>query len=130
VYITGEPGSQNGNPGQGGVCPLTAGHFCERKAARLRYLRDRWARRLAAHPRVKILTSFDPQQSCGLGVFSVEGLDPNKLVAHLWENHRIIVSPIVHAEFSGIRVTPNVYTTLEEVDTFCSAVEGALQKGI
>ena len=102
----------------------------ERKAARMRFLRDRWARRLANNPRVKILTSFDPQQSCGLGYFTVEGLDPVKLGAFLWEKHRIIVSPMLHPEFTGIRITPNVYTTLEEIDTFSSAVEGALRTGI
>jgi len=96
----------------------------------MRFLKDRWARRLAEHPRVKILTSFDPQQSCGLGLFSVEGLDVGKLAAFLWDKHRIIVTPIVHPEFTGIRITPNVYTTLEEIDAFCSAVEGALRQGI
>jgi selenocysteine lyase/cysteine desulfurase len=102
----------------------------ERKGARMRFLKNRWARRLAEHPRVKILTSFDPQQSGGLGFFSVEGLDHGKLGTFLWEKHRIIVTPITHHNFSGIRITPNVYTTLEEIDTFCSAVEGALRSGI
>jgi len=102
----------------------------ERKAARLRFLKDRWARRLAENPRVKILTSFDPQQSCGMGHFNVEGLDPGKLGAYLWDKYRILVTPLGHVEFTGIRITPNVYTTLGEIDTFCSAVEGALRKGV
>jgi selenocysteine lyase/cysteine desulfurase len=102
----------------------------ERKAARMRFLKNRWARRRAEHPRVKILTSFDPQQSGGLGFFSVEGLDHGKLGTFLWEKHRIIVTPITHHDFNGIRITPNVYTTLEEIDTFSSAVEGALRSGI
>ena len=33
---------------------------------------------------------------------------------------RIIATPIVHAEYEGVRVTPNVYTTLEEIDTFAA----------
>jgi selenocysteine lyase/cysteine desulfurase len=93
-------------------------------------VRAGWARRLAENPRVKILTSFDPQQACGLGTFSVEGLDPGKLSTCLWEKHRIIVTPVVRHDYSGIRITPNVYTTLEEIDTFCSAVEGALRSGV
>jgi selenocysteine lyase/cysteine desulfurase len=32
--------------------------------------------------------------------------------------------------YQGIRVTPNVYTTLEEIDTFASAVEEVLKKGL
>jgi len=102
----------------------------ERKAARLRYLKNRWARRLESNRGVKILTPYDPQQSCALANFSVEGVDPVKLGGHLWEKHRIIVTPIVHEEFSGIRVTPNVYTTLAEIDTFCDAVERVIKSGL
>jgi selenocysteine lyase/cysteine desulfurase len=46
-----------------------------------------------------------------------------KVVARLWEKWRIIATPIVHAEYEGARITPNVYTTLEEVDTFAGAME-------
>jgi isopenicillin-N epimerase len=102
----------------------------ERKAARLRYLRDRWMRRLEAHPKTRIHTSFDPAQSCAIGNLGTPGLDPAKLTAHLWDRHRIIVTPIKHAEYEGIRVTPNVYTTIEEVDTFASVVERLLDKGL
>src|SRR5438132_263809 len=78
----------------------------ERKAARLRYLFQRWAKRLDQRPGVRILTPYDPAQSCGLASLSVEGLDVNKLVAFLWDKHRILVTPIVHKEFSCVRVTP------------------------
>ena len=60
----------------------------------------------------------------------MEGADPGKLGALLWEKHRIIVHPQVRRDYGGIRITPNVYTTVEETDTFCSAVEGALRSGI
>lgn len=102
----------------------------ERKAARLRYLKDRWARRLESHKGVRVLTPYDPQQSCGLANFTIEGIDPGKLAAHLWQHYRIIVTPITHEEFKGIRVTPNVYTTLEEIDTFCEAVEKVIRAGL
>ena len=46
-----------------------------------------------------------------------------KVVSQLWEKWRIIATPIMHAEYEGLRVTPNVYTTLEEVDTFAAAME-------
>ncbi|AMY12919.1 Isopenicillin N epimerase [Luteitalea pratensis] len=102
----------------------------ERKIARLRYLRDRWMRRLADHPKARILTSFDPAQSGAIGNVSTPGLDPARLAAHLYAQHRIIVTPIKHAEFEGMRVTPNVYTTLEEVDTFATTMERILEKGL
>ncbi|MEN3336272.1 MAG: hypothetical protein V7641_5637 [Blastocatellia bacterium] len=102
----------------------------ERKAARLRYLKERWARRLEQNKGVRVLTPYDPQQSCGLALFNVEGMDMRKLGAHLWDKHHIIVTPIDHEEFHGIRVTPNVYTTLDEVDMFSDAVERAIHTGL
>lgn len=102
----------------------------ERKLARLRYLRDRWMRRLADHPKARILTSFEPGQSGAIGNLSTPGLDPARLAAHLYAQHRIIVTSIKHAEFEGLRVTPNVYTTLEEVDTFATTMERLLEKGL
>src|SRR2546428_12201166 len=99
----------------------------ERKAARLRYLKDRWARRLEKQEGVRILTSFDPAMSCGLANVSVEGADPVKLAAQMWDRRRIIVTPIVHDEFRGLRVTPNVYTTLAEVDIFAEEMERAIR---
>ena len=95
----------------------------ERKAARLRYLRDRWATRLQKNPKVKIHTNLDPAHSCAIGCVQIVGVPPAKIVSRLWEKWRIIATPIVHGEYEGIRVTPNVYTTLEEVDTFAAAME-------
>ncbi len=95
----------------------------ERKAARLRYLRDRWATRLTATGHFKVHTSLDPAQSCAIGTVQVLGVDTSKAVQQLWDKWRIIATPINHAEYTGIRVTPNVYTTLEEIDTFGDAME-------
>jgi isopenicillin-N epimerase len=102
----------------------------ERKAARLRFLKDRWARRLESRPGARVLTSFDPAQSCAIGNLSITGTDPHKLAEHLWARHRIFVTPIKHDEFDGIRVTPNLYTTLTEIDTFSQAIEDVLARGL
>ena len=102
----------------------------ERKAARLRYLRDRFLRRLAKAPRVRIHTSFAPAMSCGIGNLQVEGVDSTALAKHLFDTRRIIVVPIKHAEFEGLRVTPCVYTTTDEVDRFAEAVEQVIAQGL
>lgn len=101
-----------------------------RKAARLRYLRDRWMRRLDGQEGVRILTSFDPAMSGAIGNVALEGVEPARLAAHLWDRRRIIVTPIVHEEFRGIRVTPNVYTTLGEVDAFSEEMERVIRNGL
>jgi isopenicillin-N epimerase len=103
----------------------------ERKIARLRYLRDRWANRLmAASDRVHVLTPLGPDKSGAIALIQVDGLDPVKLGGWLMNNYRIVNTPIVHPEFSGIRITPNVYTMLEEIDVFSDGILKAIQKGI
>jgi len=102
----------------------------ERKAARLRFLRDRWAKRLEKVPGVKILTAYDPAMSCGLASFTPAALDVAKVGAYLYDKHKIIVTPIVHPEFNCIRVTPNVYTTLGDIDRFADTMEDVLKKGL
>lgn len=104
----------------------------ERKVARLRYLRDRWAKRLIAEGRgrVRVLTPLDRPDGAGICLVSVEGLDPEKLGAWLHAKHRIITTPIMHAEFSGLRITPNVYTTIDEIDLFAERMLSALTQGI
>ncbi|PYO72666.1 MAG: aminotransferase V [Gemmatimonadetes bacterium] len=97
----------------------------ERKAARLRFLRDRWAKRLE-----KLLTPYDPAQSCGLASFTPGQLDVGKLTTFLFDRHRIIVTPIAHPEFNCLRITPNVYTTLAEIDRFSDVMEDVLRKGL
>ena len=102
----------------------------ERKIARLRYLRDRWAKRLlASSDRVKVLTPLDNDKAGAICLFSVDGMDPGKLGGWLLSNHRIVTTPIGHPEFSGIRITPSVYTSVDEVDTFADAVLKAIAKG-
>jgi len=102
----------------------------ERKAARLRYLRDRWMRRLEGKPRVRLNTSFDPEMSCGLANVGIDGLEPGAIADHLWKTRRIFVTPIVHDEYKGLRITPNVYTRIEEVDDFAVAMEKVLKNGL
>ena len=99
----------------------------ERRAARMRYLTDRWADRLEKHPRVKILTSRQPNQSWGLANISLQGIDMSKAQETLWSKYRIITVAIKHAEYQGLRITPNIYTTLEEIDTFGDAIEDLLK---
>lgn len=95
----------------------------ERKAARLRYLRSVWTERLTRLPHVSSPTSNDPRLSCGIGLLSVEGKEPGPMADQLWDKYRILTVGIVHRQFKGLRITPNVYTTRAEIDVFCDAME-------
>jgi selenocysteine lyase/cysteine desulfurase len=99
----------------------------DRKAARLRYLRDRWGSRLARNPKCQLLHSLDPAQSCGIGFLAFHGVDAGKMREVLWNKYAIVTAHAPHAEYTGLRVTPNVYTTIGEIDRFSEAVERELK---
>jgi selenocysteine lyase/cysteine desulfurase len=102
----------------------------ERKAERFRYLRHRWSDELRKLPGVKILNSDDPEQSCGIGFISVDGFEAGKLVSYLWSKYRIWTTSFDSpGEYQGLRITPNVYTTLEEIDTFVEAMTEIIKRG-
>lgn len=103
----------------------------ERKVARLRYLRDRWANALTAtSPRVQVLTELGPDKAGAICMFNVDGIEPGPLGGWLLNKYRIVNTPIVHPEFKGIRITPSIYTTVDEIDTFVDAVKTAIRNGI
>jgi selenocysteine lyase/cysteine desulfurase len=110
---------------------FTRGIGMDRKIARLRYLRDRWANKvLAASDRAKMITPIGPNASGAIGVFTVEGMDMAKLGGWLLAKHNIVTTPMVTDEFHGMRITPNVYTTLDEVDLFADRVITAIKTGV
>src|SRR5687767_3407385 len=82
----------------------------KRKEERMRCLARYWMNRIKANPKVGFNTSFDANQSCGLASFKIEGVDPVALGGYLMAKHKIFTTPIVHAEFEGVRITPSVYT--------------------
>jgi selenocysteine lyase/cysteine desulfurase len=100
----------------------------ERKAARLRYLKNYWAQKAAQIPGVKIHTSFKDEFSCALALFSIEGVKPADIEKTLMDKHRIYVVSIEWENISGVRVTPNVYTTLEDLDRFVAAIAQIAEK--
>jgi selenocysteine lyase/cysteine desulfurase len=110
----------------------------ERKAARLRYLTLRWANALKSNPRVKMLTNLgEPAEAWGVATVHIDGMDTKGLAQFLMDKYRIVVVPIIGGaypnsshDYQTLRVTPNVYTTLEEIDTFVTAMEDAVKNGI
>jgi len=103
----------------------------KRKEERLRYLRNYWAKAIEKLPGVKILTSYDPEQSCGLGTFLVKGMDMDKLVQILFDKHKIYtISLNIPDEVKATRVTPSIYTTLRELDLFIEAVTHYVKNGL
>ena len=102
----------------------------KRKEARLRYLSRYWMNKLKTVPKIRFNTSFDPNQSCAIANVHIEGTDPKAITKYLFDKHHIFTVPIIHDEFQGIRVTPNLYTTLSELDRFCDQMQLIAKNGL
>src|SRR2546422_7123304 len=102
----------------------------KRKEARLRYLSRYWMNKLKDVPKIRFNTSFDPNQSCAIANVHIDGSNPEAVTKYLFDKHRIFTVPIMHEEFQGIRITPNLYTTLGELNRFCDQIELIARHGL
>ena len=100
------------------------------KEARLTYLRDRWAKRLIKNDRIKLHTSLKPGKSCAIATVQIKGIETSAVSKELWDKYKIFVVAINHPEFTGCRVTPHVYTTIEEIDRFSDAMEAIIKNDV
>lgn len=100
-----------------------------RKQARLLYLRDRWAKRLLESKKARLHTSLAPGRASGVATVEIEGIDALKLADHLWAKHRIFVVAIKHDEFQGVRISPSLHNTIEEIDRFAGILEECARTG-
>jgi isopenicillin-N epimerase len=101
-----------------------------RKAARLRYLTAYWRGRVAAAlPAARFYTLAEETMSCGLCTAELPGWDAEALQARLLERDGILVQPMSGnartPEIRGVRVSPNVYTSLPELDRLVAALVSA-----
>jgi selenocysteine lyase/cysteine desulfurase len=94
----------------------------KRKEERLHYLKKYWCDAVVKNSRVKLHISLNPQYSCALGTFSIDGLKPGDIVSTLMEKYQIHTTPIVWENVSAVRITPHVYTTMRDLDRLVDAV--------
>ncbi len=95
----------------------------ERKEKRLRFLQRYWSEQLRNTENVVINTPADPVRSCGIGNIGVSHIKPTQLAETLLKDFGIFTVAIDGAGVHGCRVTPNVYTTTEELDRFITAIQ-------
>jgi isopenicillin-N epimerase len=97
------------------------------KAARLRYLRDRWVKAVRGQSGIEILTPDDPALHAGITSFRLSGrtslADNQALRKQLFESHRIFtVERSGPAKGACIRVTPSLINTAADVDALAGAL--------
>ncbi|MFA6165981.1 MAG: aminotransferase class V-fold PLP-dependent enzyme [Gemmatimonadaceae bacterium] len=93
-----------------------------RKEARLRYLQRYWSDQVRGQPKFVMNTPADPTRSCGIANVGIEGVKPADLMRVLFEKHHVWTVAIDGVGVHGVRVTPQVYTTLAELDAFVKAL--------
>jgi selenocysteine lyase/cysteine desulfurase len=95
----------------------------DRKEARLRFLQHYWTSRVRELPRVIVNTPADMNRHAGIGNVGIEGIEPSDLAETLMKDYRIFTVAIDRPGVRGLRITPNIYTTTDELDTFVAAIK-------
>ncbi len=95
----------------------------KRKQNRLRYLKNYWVKKAQAIPGFRLHSPLDPDFDCGICLFSIDGLDSQKITTELSNRHRIHVVKIDWQNINGIRVSPNVFTLTKDLDRFVDALK-------
>ncbi len=93
-----------------------------RKEARLRYLTQYWTDQVRKLPKASLNTPSDPSRFCAIANLAVEGLTPSELAEYLYNDHRIFTVAINRKAVKGVRITPHLYTRLEDLDKLVGAV--------
>ena len=94
----------------------------KRKEERIRYLKNYWAARVKDVPGVKLHTSLKDEYSCAISGVSINGVDAAALDNVLFDKYKIHVVPIKWENIHCVRVTPHVYTTLQNLDALVKAI--------
>lgn len=94
----------------------------ERKQKRLHYLKNYWMEKVKDVKGVKLHTSLHPKWGCAIGLVSIEGKKPAELDAYLFSTHKIHTTTINWEKISGVRITPNVYTTTKNLDVLVEGI--------
>jgi len=94
----------------------------KRKEERLRYLQRYWTDQVRGKTGIILNTPEDPERSCGIANVGIEGINPKDLAKILMDKYRIFTVGIGGQNVLGCRITPNVYTSLEELDALVEAL--------
>ena len=98
-----------------------------RKEARLRKLKDHWVNQVKDLRRVTFNQPMTPHLSCAIGSVAVEGKKPEEVAGELFTRYKIHSVAINWENIHGVRITPNVYTSLQELDKLAGAIRKMAQ---
>jgi selenocysteine lyase/cysteine desulfurase len=94
----------------------------KKKEERLRFLQRYWSDKLRGEKNILVNTPEDIQRSCGIGNVGLTNMTPGKMAQLLFDEYKIFTVAIDGANVRGCRISPNVFTTTEELDSLVDAV--------
>lgn len=94
----------------------------DRKEKRLHYLKNYWMEKVKHLPGVRLNTSMDPRWGCAIGNIGFEGRKPGELDAFLLDKYKVHTVAITWENITGVRITPNVYTTTQNLDVLVEGI--------
>lgn len=95
----------------------------ERKEARLRYIQNYWTDQAREMDHVVLYTPKDRHRSCAIATVGIKGMEPSEMAKTLMDTYGIFTVAINGSGVHGCRVSPNVFTSTQELDTFVDALK-------
>ncbi len=91
--------------------------------ARTRALATRAKTALRAIPNVEMKTSMEPQLCGGVVKFKLRNMPTKQAYDTLWERHRIAIASTPTGDSEGLRFSPHIYNSTEQIDRAVAAVK-------
>jgi len=95
----------------------------ERKEKRMRFLQRYWSDKLRNQKNIVVNTPEDITRSCGIGNVGVTNVSPSQMSNLLFDKYNIFTVAIDYANVKGCRISPNIFTTIKELDKFVDSVK-------
>lgn len=95
----------------------------KRKEDRLRYIQRYWSDQLRDLPYVSVNTPKEISRSCGIANVGIQFINPTDMGKILLDKYQIYTAAIDGAGVRGCRISPNIYTSENELDQFVSVIK-------
>lgn len=95
----------------------------ERKYERLHYLKQYWVERTKDIDGIQYWCPEKKGFSGALTTFGLKDKTAKDIHDHLWKSARIHTTTISHEGVEGVRVTPNIYTSISDLDKLVSVIK-------
>ena len=95
----------------------------KRKENRLRFLKNYWCEKVKDLKGLSFYTSLKDEYSCCLATFAIEGMKAEDVASKLFINQKIHATTVLHEGLNGVRISPNVYTSIDELDVLVSGIK-------